>query len=162
MDGTDTYQLTIDAAGGTGSVRNGVAEGTDVTEQTVFAAKSAARDGDKMTVTFERPLKGDATMRDIVFGTPLFLYASARNASAALTSSHPSTARYWSPKAIELLCDKADPCEAGGTAAPTTAARARRRRCPVRQRRPTAPIRARAARAFSSTTCRWRSPTPTW
>jgi hypothetical protein len=120
MDGTDTYQLTIDAAGGTGSVRNGVAEGTDVTEQTVFAAKSAARDGDKMTVTFERPLKGDATMRDIVFGTPLFFYASARNLSNALTSSHPSTARYWSAKAIELLCDKADPCEAGGTAAPTT------------------------------------------
>jgi hypothetical protein len=122
MDGTDTYQLTIDAAGGTGSVRNGVAEGTDVTEQSVFAATSAARDSDKMTVTFERPLKGDATMRDIAFGTPLFLYASARNASAALTSSHPSGARYWSPKAIELLCDKADPCEAGGTAAPTTAA----------------------------------------
>jgi hypothetical protein len=121
MDGTDTYQLTIDAAGGAGSVRNGVAEGTDVTEQSVFAAKAAARAGDKMTVTFERPLKGDASMRDIAFGTPLFLYASARNASAALTSSHPSNARFWSAKAIELLCDKADPCEAGGTAAPTGA-----------------------------------------
>lgn len=128
MDATDTYQLTFNGTG-TGSVRDGLAEGTDVTEQSVFAAKSATRMGEKLTVTFERPLTGSATMRDIVFGTPLYLYASTRNATPALGSSHPRPACNWSPEAIELLCDKADSCKAGApapttlgsTAAPTTA-----------------------------------------
>lgn len=124
MDGLDTYQFTIDAAGGTGTVRYGKAEGTDVTEESTAPAKSAVRTGDTMTVSFVRPLKGDAKFLDLEFGKRVFIYASVRNATADVTLPHLSSSRLWTARSLELFCDKptdkCDPAVQGGTPAPAT------------------------------------------
>ena len=108
MKGTDTYQLRI-GDDGKGQVRNGVAPGYKVTEQDVFDADAASRDGDEMTVTFTRPLAGteddDAVLEH---GSPFYINV-ARRADDNWEAAHGD--RAWSSEAVELFVGGACPEE---------------------------------------------------
>jgi hypothetical protein len=105
MEGTDTYQTSVDAVGKV-LVRNGAAADYGVTQDAIVAGATGTRDGKKLTVEFERPLAGSNGDASISFATPLVINV-ALGSDNTFTKKHATKGS--TKKVVQFFTKNGDP-----------------------------------------------------